>query len=84
MHRNGLLRQTGRLSLSELGLLLLLMLVCGSIGCSPDPRHVTNQQPLRRFGESEFRITRHDGSTYPFRFSPDGKLIACANWYEFK
>lgn len=40
--------------------------------------------PLRRLGDSEFRLTSNDGYERPFCFSPDGKLIAAANWYEVR
>ena len=40
--------------------------------------------PIQRFGVSEFRLTAKGGNDRPFRFSPDGKLIAGANWEEVR
>jgi WD40 repeat protein len=40
--------------------------------------------PIRRIGASDFRLTERDGNFRPFRFSPDGKLLAGANWFEVK
>jgi WD40 repeat protein len=40
--------------------------------------------PIQRFGVSEFRLTAKGGHERPFRFSPDGKLIAGANWEEVR
>lgn len=40
--------------------------------------------PIQRFGVSEFRLTAKGGNDPTFRFSPDGKLIACANWEEVR
>ena len=40
--------------------------------------------PIQRFGVSEFRLTAKGGNDRTFRFSPDGKLIAGANWEEVR
>ena len=40
--------------------------------------------PMQRFGDSQFRLTAKGGNDRPFRFSPDGKLIAGANWEEVR
>jgi WD40 repeat protein len=40
--------------------------------------------PLQRLGISEFRLAARGGSNRPFRFSPDGKLVAGANWEEVR
>src|SRR4051812_1312537 len=40
--------------------------------------------PLRRLGASDFRLTIRGGQRRSFRFSPDGKLLAGANWDEVK
>lgn len=39
--------------------------------------------PIQRFGVSEFRLTAKGGDDRAFRFSPDGKLVAGANWEDF-
>jgi WD40 repeat protein len=40
--------------------------------------------PVQRFGVSDFRLTAKGGNDRPFRFSPDGKLVAGANWEEVR
>jgi WD40 repeat protein len=40
--------------------------------------------PVQRFGVSEFRLTAKDANDRAFRFSPDGKLVAGANWKEVR
>lgn len=39
--------------------------------------------PLRRLGDSEFRLPRR-GNDRMFQFSPDGKLLAGCNWNEIR
>lgn len=41
-------------------------------------------KPVRQLGSSEFRLSRRDGFERPFCFSPDGKMIAAANWDEVR
>jgi hypothetical protein len=43
---------------------------------------VVTDRPLLRLGDSEFRLTAKGGDRRRFRFSPDGKLLAGANWDE--
>lgn len=40
--------------------------------------------PIQRLGVSDFRLTSPGGSGSRFGFSPDGKLVAGANWAQFK
>lgn len=60
------------------GQLIIALLVQFASSCA-----YSADEPLRRLYESEFRLT---GSSdfRPFVFSPDGKLIAGANWDEVR
>jgi WD40 repeat protein len=55
--------------------------MAGRTAISQDTR---TSRPLRRLGESEFRLTSKDGGDSTFRFSPDGKLLAGASWDEIR
>jgi WD40 repeat protein len=43
-----------------------------------------SKQPILRFGVSEFRLTAKGGNGPTFCFSPNGNLIAGANWEEVR
>jgi WD40 repeat protein len=53
-------------------------------GCLFSAAAGQSKLPIQRFGVSDFRLTAKGGNDRPFRFSPDGKLIAGANWEEVK
>jgi WD40 repeat protein len=40
--------------------------------------------PVQRFGVSDFRLAAKGANERTFRFSPDGELIAGANWEQFE
>lgn len=41
-------------------------------------------EPLRRLGDSEFRLPRRESYERMLQFSPDGKLLAACNWNEVR
>src|SRR5262249_49241465 len=51
---------------------------CFAVGSLPAAGQ--SRLPIQRFGVSDFRLTAKGGNERPFRFSPDGKLVAGANW----
>lgn len=59
---------------------MVLSYVTGSSPGTP----LEPSSPLRRLGDSEFRLTSKGGEHRPFCFSPDGKKIAGANWDEVR
>ena len=77
-----------------IGLILAAVAIRRKIASPPAPTTVAkpvpiqptlkSTGPLRRLGDSEFRLARRDGNVRPFRFSPDGKLLAGATWAEVK
>jgi len=82
-----LLLQLRRCFYSRLGLLAVLFGGVAVIWCLPGvtsspPLETTG--PLRRLGNSEFRLTSKGGSHRQFRFSPDARLIAGANGDEVR
>ncbi len=85
-HIGKLILQIRCASYLRLGLLavvcsgIILTCVTGSTSDTP----LEPSSPIRRLGESEFRLTAKDGQHRPFCFSPDGKRIAGANWDEVR
>ena len=67
-----------RISLARASLAAILTL------CMLSAAAGQSKLPIQRFGVSEFRLTAKGGNDRPFRFSPDGKLIAGANWEEVR
>jgi WD40 repeat protein len=52
--------------------------------CSLSSAAARSKQPILRFGVSEFRLTAKGGNGPTFCFSPNGNLIAGANWEEVR
>jgi WD40 repeat protein len=75
---------------TSLKLKLATILTCCTLtACSqktpsePAPA-LASAKPVQQLGSSEFRLPRRDGFERPFCFSPDGMMIAGANWNEVR
>jgi WD40 repeat protein len=51
-------------------------------GCGLWAEASPSKLPVQRLGTSDFRLSPQGGRGPTFRFSPDGKLVAGANWQE--
>ena len=65
--------------LASIGLVAIILTEC-VFSAAPGQ----SKLPIQRFGISDFRLTASGGNGPTFRFSPDGKLIAGANWEEVR
>lgn len=63
---------------------VVAILVCSQDLSSKSGPPIASASPLRRLGNSDFRLTANTSSRRLFCFSPDGKKIAAANWDEVR
>lgn len=61
-----------------------LLLACSQNSPGEPAPALPAAKPILQLGSSEFRLPRRDGFERPFCFSPDGKMIAGANWDEVR
>jgi WD40 repeat protein len=68
----------------RVGRLVLVLWIESLLGLFVYADGAPDAEPLRQLGQSEFRLTCGEENERPFRFSPDGKLLAGASRRELR